>query len=416
MKKQLKKVITHPLFSGSAIMILGSNSANGLNYLYHIIIGRLLGPSSYGELAALISVIGLLGIIPGALTLVVVKEISSAKDEKAISILVAWFKEKMFMIALIFSVLILVLSPALSAFLHINEISYFFMISAVFLFSLQAGLNRSILQGLLKFKEFVISILLENGVKLFLSIFLIYIGLQVKGAMMAFLLSAVFGFYITNFYLKFKKSKLINLSPNISSMVKFALPVGIQTIAVTSLYTTDLILVKHFFSSHEAGIYASLSTLSKIIFYATGPIGSVMFPLIAQRKSKGENFKTIFIYSFFLTFAFSLGGLLMYGLFPRLIISFPYGSAFLGSEGLLVWFALFITLFTLSALVITYNLSLGKSKVTILPLLAAVAQIILIILFHQTLFQVILISIFVTALLLILLLIYSILDKDNLWK
>ena len=40
---------------------------------------------------------------------------------------------------------------------------------------------------------------------------------------------------------------------------------SIQALAFTSFFTTDLILVKHFFPPFEAGIYAALSTLGKII-------------------------------------------------------------------------------------------------------------------------------------------------------
>lgn len=411
MKRHFKNLITHPLFSGSAIMIFGSNGASALNYLYHLMMGRLLGPSFYGELASLISVIGLIGIIPNSISLVIIKEISSAKNEQEVNSLIVWFKKKIYIISLIFSIIILFLSPFISSFLHINQISYLFIIAILFFFSLQSGFNRAILQGLLKFKEVVISIIIENGVKLALSIILVYIGFQVLGAMFALLLSAILGFYITLVYLKVKESKNFFISPRSKSMLKFAIPVILQTISITSLYTTDVILVKHFFSSHDSGIYASLSTLGKIIFFATTPISSVMFPLISQRKAKGENFKRIFIYSLFLTALCASCALMIYWLFPALVINLLFGSAYLGSENLLVWFGLFISLFTLSTVVVTYNLSIGKTKVTFLPIIAAISQICLITLFHQTLFLVILISTTIAALLLLSLLIYS--SYDN---
>lgn len=407
MKKYVNKIIENPLFSGSAIMIFGSNTANVLNYLYHLAVGRLLGPSLYGELAALISVIGLLGIIPGSVSLVIIKEISSAKNELDVSKLIGWFKTKIFISALIFSTVVLITSPFISSFLNINKVSYLMLIALSFFFSLQAGFNRAILQGLLKFKEMVISILAENGVKLLLSVILIYIGFQINGAILAFILAGFLGLYITNSFLRQDTSAVSTLSPNVKAMFKFTIPVAIQTIAITSLYTTDVILVKHFFPSHDVGIYASLSTLGKIIFFATGPIGAVMFPLVSKKKAKGEAVRKIFIYSFAATGLFAACSLTIYWLFPSLVIKLLYGSAYLEAEKLLVWFGLFISLFTLSSLMITYNLSLGKTKVTILPLIAAIVQIILIFLFHQTLLIVIITSTIVTALLLLSLLIYS---------
>lgn len=406
MKKFLKKVIRHPLFSGSATMIVGLNTANGLNYLYHLIIGRLLGPSLYGELASLISVIGLLGIIPGAVSLVIVKQISSTKSEQEVNNLTKWFTKKIFTIALIFSALILISSPLISSFLNIHSISYFILISLSSFFSLQSGFNRSILQGLLKFKEFVISVLAENGIKLIFSAVLIYIGFQVQGAMVAFLISGFLGFYITIFYLGYNKPTTSNFSPDVRSMLIFTIPVLIQTISVTSLYTTDVILVKHFFSSYDAGIYASLSTLGKIIFFGAGPISSVMFPLVSNRNSKGEKYHKVFIYSFIATMIFSLGVCFFYWLVPKIAIDLLFGSAYLQSSKLLIWFGIFMSLFTLSSLIINFGISLGRNKITIFPFIYAILQIILITLFHKSLFMVILISNGVTALLLITLLIY----------
>ena len=117
MRNKIIQFIRHPLFSGSALMIIGSNGASAINYLFHLILGRMLGPSSYGELAALISVIGLLGIIPGVANLVIVKQISSARNEQEVNNLINWFKAKLLIVAIVFSIVILILSPLIVTFI-----------------------------------------------------------------------------------------------------------------------------------------------------------------------------------------------------------------------------------------------------------------------------------------------------------
>lgn len=411
MKQYINKVINNPLFSGSTIMIIGFNSANALNYLYHLIMGRLLGPTFYGELAALISVIGLLGILPSALSLVIVKQISSAKNETEVNNLITWFKEKMFKLSLIFFVVLLILSPLISSFLHISKISYLLLISFSFLFSLQAGFNRSILQGLLKFKELITTILVENATKLLVSILLILVGFAVGGAVLSFVFTSFFGLWLTDYYLKIKKRNDPKISIDLKPTLMLAIPFLIQSIATTSLYSSDVVLVKHFFSSHDAGIYASLSTLGKIIFFGAGPIGAVMFPLVSERSSKGENYKKVFIYSFVATVLFAMGICLVYWLLPNFAINLLFGPSFLESSKLLIWFGIFMSIFTLSSLFISFGLSLGKNEIVIFPLIFAVLQIILISFFHDTIFLVIIISIVITALLLLSLLIYLIFEK-----
>ncbi|MCL4416692.1 MAG: oligosaccharide flippase family protein [Actinobacteria bacterium] len=406
MKKRIQKIITNPLFSGSVIMVIGSNGVSFLNYLYHLAMGRMLGPAGYGELAVIISLIGLLGIIPGSLNLVVIKYISAAKNEDDGAAIISWFKARIFWAALIFSFFVLLISPVISSFLHISNIYYLIFVSVSFLFGTLSLLNRSILQGLLKFKYMVISILIENVIKLGISILLVYIGFQIGGAVVGFVIAVVLGWYITNRFLQYH-NKRTDVKINFKQIFSFIIPVLVQSIAITSLISSDLILVKHFFSSHDAGIYAALSTLGKIIFFASGPIGAVMFPLVSRKNARGENYKKIFVYSFLATILLSTGVLLVYWLYPSLAIKLLFGSKYLEAQNLLVWFGIFMSLFTLSYLFVNYGLSLGRTSIVILPLIAAILQIVIIIFFHQTLFTVVIASIVSTALLLISLLIYS---------
>lgn len=399
--------INNPLFTGSIVMIVGSNLINFLNYLYHLIIGRMLGPASYGELAALISLMGLLSIIPSSINLVIVKYVSSAKSDEEITNLINWLKSRIIKSSLIFSSVILILSPLISSFLHISKMIYLIFFAATFLVGFQSLFYRAILQGLLKFKEMIFSILAENSVKLLASIVLIYLGFRVGGAVAAFLIAAVIGWGINVFYLKVKTKETSNIHPDVKSMALFAIPVVIQSFATTSLYSSDVLLVKHFFSSHDAGIYASLSTLGKIIFFAAGPIGAVMFPLVSQRNAKGGNYKKVFKYSFIFTFITSCMILTIYWLFPQIAIKVLYGALYLEAASLLFYFGVFITLFSLSSLVINYGLSLGKVKVVFFPLIAALVQITMIWFYHPSLYLVIITSIVIAALLLMFLLIYS---------
>lgn len=418
MKRHIKNIIAHPLFSGSAFMVIGLNGANALNYAYHILMVKFLDdPTHYGELVALISLIGLLGIIPGSLNLVVIKYISSAKNDNEVKMLTEWFKDKILKISLAFFILIIALSPLITSFLHINKVWYVFLIGTSFLFSLPALLNRSILQGLLKFKEMIFSILIETGLKLILGVILVYLGFSVGGAMVGLIVALIIGWYISQIYVKKYMGNGNTLVPNIKSMALFALPVGIQSFAITSLYSSDIILVKHFFTSHEAGLYAALSTLGKIIFFGAGPISAVMFPLVSKKSSRGENYKKVFAYSFGAASLFAAFMLLIYWFFPGFIMTTLSKSSYFEAKDLLFWYGLFITLFTLSSILISYNLSLGKARVALLPLVAAFAQIILIWFYHQTLIMVITISILVTALLLFALLVYSSLSKRiSLWR
>ncbi len=394
----------HPLFSGSAVMIVGSNAVNFLAYIYHLILGRILGPSSYSELATVISILGLLGVVASSFYLVIVKFVSAAKknEEKA---MLSWLNKK----GLILSVSILltfsVLAPFLSSFLHIDS-KILFLIGPLFLVSTLSFINKSFLQGLLKFERFIATSITETFLKLVLGLLLVYLGLSVFGATLGMLLAFAAGWIISRFFLReflggkegnFKKSRQLFI---------YSVPIIFQTIALTSLYSTDIILVKHFINAHDAGLYSSLSTLGRIIFFGASPVASVMFPMISKRHAKGQTYRGIFILSLLLTLIIASGVLFIYLIFPELAIRMLFGAAYADGAPLLIWFGVFMALFTLSSLLVSFFLSIGKTRVIILPVIAAVAQVLGIWLWHGTIFTVIKVSILSVSFLMLSLLIY----------
>jgi len=203
------------------------------------------------------------------------------------------------------------------------------------------------------------------------------------------------------------------ISPDAKSIVDYFVPVFLQAVAVTSLYSTDLIFVKHFFDPHDAGIYAATSTLGKIIFFGASPVSLVMFPLVSARLTKGQSYRKIFFASFLTTVLISTVVLLIFKLIPGIVITSLYGAAYLQAVDLLLGFGIFMVFFTLSVFLINFGLSLKKTKIVIFPLLASIAQAIGIWFYHGDLKSVILVSTVVSGMLFLSLLMYFVLGKKS---
>jgi len=372
MINKFKYLITHPLFSGSAVMVLGSNVTNLLNYAYHLVMGRLLGPGNYGELAVLISLIGLLGIIPLSFNLVIVRFVSAAHSPKEITGFINWLQKRTILLALGILVLITVVSPYLASFLNIENPLLIVMSAVVFLFMVLTVANRAVLQGLLRFKYLTISLISEYGLRLILGAAFVYLGFSVLGVMFGFIGAVIIAWFLSIKFMSDYTQGSVKAStqPNVKSLFLYSVPVLVYTIANTS---------------HDAGIYAALSTLGKIIFFGAGPVAQVMFPIISKRHAQGEDYKKVFLYSLILSLLISLAVVLIYWLFPSLSVTILFGSSYLEVAGLLVQFGLFMTLLTLSSLMVNFYLSIGQTKVVVLPFVAALAQIIGLWFYHSSL-------------------------------
>lgn len=405
--KKYFSLLGNPLFSGSAVMIIGSTLANFFGYVYHLILGRLLGPADYGEVAAILSLTGLISALFGFMGVVIVKFISSAKGGELGSY-IAWFTKKALILGALIFVFTLAAVPFLSQFLHIS--AGILVLVPFFLFFFVLGFAyKTFLQGILKFKEMVIAANVELGSRVLLAVVLVVLGFSVFGATLGILLSAVIGLIIARIYVgKLKLEAMVKKFNPASAVLAFALPSLMVGIASNSLYSTDVLLVKHFFAPGEAGIYGALSTLGKIIFFGAAPVSVVMFPLVSKRYSLGQSTKKIFLLSLLLTMSICAGVLFIYLVFPNLAIGLLYGEEFLSASPQLLRFGLFMSIFTVNQLIISFYLSQGKTRtVTYLMLLAAIAQAIGIWFLHGTIGQVISVSLVSVSILLLGLIIYS---------
>lgn len=399
-------ILKHPLFSGSLVMIVGSNVTNFVNYLYHVLMGRVLLPAEYGELATLLSLSGLIGIIPGSVGMAIVKFVSSASGEIEEKELITWFRHQSTIVAIVMFFSILLLSPVIMNFLHLETPYLIWVIAVTFLFSVPTSFNRSILQGLIHFGQTVSSILIENLSRLVLGVGLVLLGYSVFGAFIGILVATFLGWLLTHLFLTKYSLPRVKHLPNLSKILRFTFPVIIFSFTTTALYSVDLLLVKHLYSSSEAGAYAAMSVLGRIVLFGSGPIGAVMFPLVSKRRAKKQEYLSIFYYSFILTALLSVVILAIYYVFPELVVSITYSQKYIEISKHLVWFGLFATFFTLANLLMSFYLSIGKIKCVFVSLIAAIVQVILIWYFHQSLISVIQISTYVAMGMLIILAIY----------
>src|SRR5260221_12658400 len=407
--KNIQVLITdflkNPLLSGSMVMVFGTNLSNFFAYLYHVVFGRLMGPESYGTLAATLAFIGFVSSAVTFFSIVIVKFVSAA-DAKHKESLLRWFFRKSLMIGIIIGVLSVAITPWLSSFLHIDS-KILFLAGPIFLVTLLSLVFKSHLQGILKFTQFVIILNTEMIGRLVFGFVFVYLGWDVFGAMVGLLISLIVGALLGRLYLKnHVLSKLPEFSVDAKKIATYSLPILISSFATNSLLSSDVLLIKHFFEPRDAGIYASIATIGKIVFYAAAPLNAVMFPMVSQKHANGEKYMKVFLSSIGLTLAMSLSVLMLFLIIPHFIVGSLYGDRYSDAASNILWYGIFMTFFTLSTLVLNFFLSIGKTKLVYVAFLAAVAQVLGIWFYHDSLFSVIQISTVVSVLFFVTLLLY----------
>lgn len=381
------KITSHPLAKNSAIVFIGAMLTNVTSYLYHVAVGRILGPVGYGELAALISIFYILNAPSAVLQNIVVKFFSTLKakhqDNQAKNLLL-FITKFTFILEIVCFIVLIPFVGMMAKYLNITHVSYLVYLYFIFALSLLGILNVSVLQGYQKFVQMTAITNLSNGLRLIFGIIGAFFG--VGWALIANIGSNLIGYLAAFVPLK----GLLHLKPSkvtisAKSAFLYSVPTFLALLAVTALYSQDVVLVKHFFNAQTAGVYSSISVLGKIIFFASSSIGFVAFPMLAERKTLNKPYHSIVFSSLAVVAFISLGLTIGYFAFPLFIVKVLFGRAFLGAIPYLGAFGLFMSFYSLSNLFTTMYLALEKTSVWIFVIAAAVTQIITINLYHSTL-------------------------------
>lgn len=406
---------TNPLVTGSFLMMGSGLIVNFLNYIYNVFIVRLLGPADYGVFASLVSLLTIISVPAAALTTTIAKFASNYKGEGhfgKIAKLLQTLLLSLGLAALLVSLSFTVFSKSIAAYLRLTDVAPVVLVGFSFLVVLPQTSALGTLQGLQSFFFLSLNSVFSAAVKMVAGLGLVLGGFAVNGALWGYILGLLLPFLTSLFVLRNYLGRRHPEKVDWSSFVKFIPFASLALLGLTSLTSADIILVKHFFPAHEAGIYSSLSLVGRVILFASSPVATVMFPLTAERHYSRRRYHHYLFLSLVLVGALSATITFFYSLFPNFSVRFFFGSKFLEAAPFLGFFGLFITFYSLCNVLINFFLSVNKTPVAFFPILAGLFQLILINFFHRNFWQVIAVSTSVTALLAITLLLYLFLDDD----
>lgn len=403
------------LLRDNLILFISTFINSTFGYLYHFFAARTLGPISYGILSSLLSIVYILTIPFNTVQTAIARftaEYKTKKEEGKVSYLLSRSIKKLFILSIFVSIILIALIPLLKSFLLINATMPFVILAIVSIFILLLPVVRGIMQGSQDFKTLGLNLILEGLIKFSLGAVLILIGFKVNGALGAIVASFSIPFFIGLYnlkkYLRIKKTKIEK-----DHFYKYSLYLLMLLSTLTIFYSIDLLLVKHYFSETEAGYYAAASLLGKVIFFGTMSITQVMFAKVSEHYFSKKEFKKIMYKSLLIISLFGAAVFSFYSLFPDFAVRLFFGKSFLAIKPYIGRFAVLMTLFSLTYAVSFYNISINRNKFIYLIILSNIAEILLIMFFHNSLMQVINILLYLVLALFIILFAYTIFKKNG---
>lgn len=383
------RALRQKLLGGSLTLLAGSGLVGVTNLVYNVVTARMLGPSGFAHATAVYTLLMLASAITLSFQVVCAKYVASHETKAEKDAIFSRLHLQAWMASIGIGLLLFLFNHTLNRYLHLPDPGLISLLALGTAFYIPLGVRRGYIQGVHAFTALAVNFMLEGLIRLGGAYFLMFMGLGVKGAVLASVIAEIAS------YLFARPSPGLQLR---SRRIPMPFGEGVQAIVFFSgqvvINNFDIVLVKHFFSSSEAGIYAAVSLVGRLVNMCAWSVVNTMFPVSAGARSSDREARPVLFMSLVLVFLILSVLILGLWMIPSFLWRTLFGSHFeLGNYGglaaLLILYAITTGIYSLSSVMITYEMSRKIANTSWIQLAFSGALVLGICAFHQNLRQVI---------------------------
>jgi O-antigen/teichoic acid export membrane protein len=387
------------MLSGSIIMLLSSSLVSGVNFAYNVVMARMLGPSKFGHVTASVTLLMLASAMTLSFQLVCAKFVARNQTAGAKAAVYRSLLGKAWIMSLAVGGALAATRHLTANYLHIPDPTVIAVLAIGIGAYAPVGVRRGALQGLCSFRRLSASFIIEALTRLGTGALLVAAGYGVLGAVGAISAAVLAAYFFPP------------LGPELRVRSEMADPAsfgeGIQAIVFfvgqVIINNIDILLVKHFFAPDLAGLYAAVALVGRLLYFASWSVVSAMFPISAARP-QAEDSEVVY-WPLVTVLLLALGFVLTLSSFPHFVIHTVFGVEFHQGEPLLALYAVSAGLYSLSVVLMTYEMSRRIANTGWLQLVFSGVLVLGISAFHNSLRQVITVQILLMAVMLCLVII-----------
>src|SRR5450631_3241806 len=389
------------ILSGSMTLLLGSGLVSIINLIYNIILARSLGATGFGHAVSVYTLLMLLSAVTLSFQFVCSKFVAKNNSLAAKAAVYSVLHRRSWQAGAIVGTALAVASPAISRYLNLPDPLLIILLAIGTAFYIPLGVRRGLLQGMYDFRRLSINFILEVVVKLGATVALLAFGFGVQGVIAAVSASVVAA------YLWAGPGPELKVTPEPGLPASFL--EGVQAIVFfvgqVIINNVDILLVKHFYPPAEAGLYAAVAVVGRVVYMASWAVVSSMFPLSAGVERPEPYRRAVVVTPLLLVLLIAALSLFGLWLLPSVVWKVVFGASFQlsaqnGYSSLPLLYVAATSVYCLSVVLITYEMSrkIGNAGWLQLAFSGAIAAGIY--LFHGSLHQVIMVQLVLMLLLL----------------
>lgn len=392
------RALRQKLLGGSLTLLAGSGLVGVANLVYNVITARMLGPAGFAHVTAVYTLLMLASAITLSFQAVCAKYVASHEPCEDKAAIFSSLHLRSWIAGVGLGLLLFLFNPVLTKYLNLPNQVLISLLALGTAFYIPLGVRRGYIQGVHAFTSLAGNLMVEGLVRLGGAFFLIEVGLGVEGAVLASVIAVVASYFLA--------SPRPNLKPPARLTIPIASGEGLQAIVFFAgqgaINNFDIVLMNHFFIPAQAGIYAAVSLVGRLINMFVWSVVNTMFPVSAAARSSDREARPVLFMS--LGMVSLLLTILILGLWaiPSFLWRTLFGAHFEAANSgglatLLILYAIATGIYSLSSVLISYEMSRKIANTSWLQLAFSGALILAIWAFHHSLGQVIYERLFLMA-------------------
>ena len=313
------------MLNGSAIMLVAMMLVNIFNFAYNMVMARMLGPAAFGNINAAVTLLLLASCISLAFQLVCAKFVARNHADSSKAAVVHSLLGKAWIASLGLGAVLFLAQKPVATYLNVPSPWIIGLLAIGIAAYAPLGVKRGAMQGVCAFPRLGTNFVLEALTRFFLGAGLVIAGYGVLGAVGAISASVIVACFIPRIPAQLRVKAGTAEPPSYAEAVQ-AIVFFVGQVIINNV---DILLVKHFFPSDPAGIYAAISQIGRLLYFASlFGVVNAMFPVAAaaspeHKKTHGIGLPLLLVLGLSLIFIAAAA------LFPHLIMGVIFGSRFI---------------------------------------------------------------------------------------
>ncbi len=356
------------LFSASLYLMAATMVLNLSMVVYHRVMSGNLG-QGYAQLAAVIGVINLVGVVTNGLGTYLAKVYARDAALAGPGCVKARFLSHLPYLGLLILAVAAVMGLAqrpVVAYLKLDAAGIYWLALALVVGSLLLAVVRAALQGLHRFGILGTSFIAEGVGRVAFAAALVFRGQEVAGALRGSFCGALVGLGVACGGLwGLGPAVRLDQAPAEKGWPQRLAELGVDTLALglfSLLCFLDLFEAKHHWSEAAAADYSRMALVAKAFLYAGSALVLVMLPVVSAARAKGQDARPLLLKFLAAHAALLLAGLATVWAVTPWIIHLLCGpqDSFTALAPMVRWFCLAVVPLALAQLVLLYHLALGR--------------------------------------------------------